>query len=997
VRWPPPTVPARNPSPPANAPAAGWRRAQRRSINALGKKGVHLSTDTGSIVNLIGRAREIAALEELLGASPPAPAAVLAGVAGIGKTSLLEAGAELGRARGFRVLSARPGEAEVKLSFAALADLLDGVGDEVLAGLPAPQRRALEVALARAEPTGAPPEPLAIAAGFLNALRLLAAGERLLIAIDDAQWLDASSAAALVFTARRVAGERVRLLLVLRTGSESEVEQALASELVTRIPVPALDSAVTRKLLSARCGLNLPSRQLRQVFESSQGNPLIILELGRVLNEQGHLEPAPELPVEVLAGDLSRERVLRLRPAGRRALLAVAISPQMTEPELAALSVAAGLDEAVNEGVLMLDRGRLRASHPLLAAAAVQQSTSAQRRELHYELAGALGDELRAAHHLAMATVGHDPQRAGRLAYAADLAMRRGATNDAVELAGHALALTPPGDEQISARLLALAECLLAAFELDRLAALLAPRIAELPAGPLRARAHLLLAESTADLIEHGYHLERALEQSQHEPALRAIALAMKSELFTVIRVEHLEQAERWTEEGLRLAAPGTRAGRRLRVARAWVRILRGLPARDDAARDEAAGAKAAGRQAAGAKAAGGEAAGDEPAAAGAIGGCPPLDGISVYEGSIERPAAVRLAFRGEIAAAAASLQALWALAEERGEAVSRTVLHIQLWELALRAGDVREARRLLEVWEERDVEDLAPARWRGETLLAAMTGDIEATAANAATALELCRCQGWNRLETLRALGLAALLGNDPLSAVERFGEVWEQMRRERVDDPGVFPVAGDLVEALAELGRTAEAREVSASLAALAEAQRHPWGLATSARSEAILQLADGYRPQAVAMIEQAARAYAELGLRFDQARTLLALGRLLRRHRKWGAAREALGRAAGSFEELGCEGWAERARLELARVGARRPQAEGRLTAAQSRVARLAAKGLSNKEIARELVITVHTVEVHLSHAYTKLGVRSRSQLATALAAQAAATAAPLAPDA
>ena len=122
--------------------------------------------------------------------------------------------------------------------------------------------------------------------------------------------------------------------------------------------------------------------------------------------------------------------------------------------------------------------------------------------------------------------------------------------------------------------------------------------------------------------------------------------------------------------------------------------------------------------------------------------------------------------------------------------------------------------------------------------------------------------------------------------------------------------------------------------------------------------------------------------VGLRFDHARALLALGRAQRRHRKWGTARESLELACSSFDELGSPGWAEAARSELTRVGGRKRGAAGELTETERRVARLAAEGLSNKEIARALVVTVPTVETHLSRAYAKLGVRSRTQLAARL---------------
>jgi DNA-binding NarL/FixJ family response regulator len=129
-------------------------------------------------------------------------------------------------------------------------------------------------------------------------------------------------------------------------------------------------------------------------------------------------------------------------------------------------------------------------------------------------------------------------------------------------------------------------------------------------------------------------------------------------------------------------------------------------------------------------------------------------------------------------------------------------------------------------------------------------------------------------------------------------------------------------------------------------------------------------------------AAASYEELGLKFDHARTMLALGRAQRRLKQWRAARESLGLAIEAFDQLGSPGWAGEARAQLSRVGGRRPRQADGLTPSEQRVAELAAAGHSNKEIASALFVTVHTVEVHLSRTYSKLGVRSRTQLAANL---------------
>jgi DNA-binding NarL/FixJ family response regulator len=158
----------------------------------------------------------------------------------------------------------------------------------------------------------------------------------------------------------------------------------------------------------------------------------------------------------------------------------------------------------------------------------------------------------------------------------------------------------------------------------------------------------------------------------------------------------------------------------------------------------------------------------------------------------------------------------------------------------------------------------------------------------------------------------------------------------------------------------------------------------LATAKRCDAVIRLASPtYDDAAASGLEEAAADYARLDLAFDRARSLLRLGRAQRRFKKWAAAREALEQAAASFDELGSRGWADEARSELSRVGARRPARAGELTPTERRVAELAAEGLANKEIARTLVVTVNTVEFHLRNAYAKLGVRSRAQLAGRLA--------------
>jgi AAA ATPase domain len=165
---------------------------------------------------IVGRERELQALEGFLSGERCARGLVLCGGPGIGKTTLWEAGIALARRHGTQVLVARPSSAESRMPFAALLDLLGELDPTVFDVLPAPQRTALDVALLRAEPGERPPEPRAIALGLLNVLRALAADGPLLVAIDDVQWLDGPSAGALTFAARRFEGGAIRFLLARR-------------------------------------------------------------------------------------------------------------------------------------------------------------------------------------------------------------------------------------------------------------------------------------------------------------------------------------------------------------------------------------------------------------------------------------------------------------------------------------------------------------------------------------------------------------------------------------------------------------------------------------------------------------------------------------------------------------------------------------------------------------------------------------------------------------
>jgi len=902
-------------------------------------------------VALFGRDPELRAGRAFL-ETDRARVLVIEGPAGIGKTAVWGALLEIARADGYLVLQSIADPAEARLTFAGVADLLGTVADEMLPRLPAPQSHALEVALLRAEAAAWPSEPRAVGAGVLGTLRALAERQPVLVAIDDIQWIDSASADAITFAARRLGGGRVRFLLTRRPRSPTQLERALTPGLA-HLSVGPLSLVPMRHMLADRLHLTLPRQLLQRVFDSTLGNPLFALELGRTLAGQGLPAAGDDLPLPGSVEELLGARVTHLPRPVRRLVLAVALGGDLEPAQLSGIAGPGTLDDAIERGLVRIDGSRIRASHPLLATAVKKRSGRREHRELHQVLAAAATDDGLRAHHLALASRDPDEHLAATVAAAAARAFARGARREAVELAEHAVRLTPAGSAERPERVLALASFLETAGEPERMKELLTANLSSIPAGSPRARAWLLLAEVLyVHLDDYRECLERARVEARADPALHALIVAKMSS--AVISVERIADAEASALEVLPAAqSAGPEVERAVLFALGWARGLRGRALDDVCERWNAASASP-----------------------------------GHLAESPERVAGQRHVWRGEIKAAKRVLERLLTLSDDRGEAASYVWARMHLCELALRVGDWQTAERLLGEWVETAERELfvEPYDQRCRSLLAAGRGLAEEAMTLSAGTIERAEAIDfqWDWLEALRASGIVALLTGEPARAAESLGTVWDHTQREGVDEPGVFPVAPELVEALVELGESDKALAVTSRLRTLSEQQEHPWGLISARRCSALIRLATPPRDDAAAAeLEAAADSYLQLGLRFDQARVLLALGKAERRLRKWAAARRALELAAGIFDEIGSAGWAARARSEVGRVGARRPSRADELTPTERRVTELAATGRSNKEIARALFISINTVESHLSHAYAKLGVRSRAQLAYRLA--------------
>ncbi len=904
----------------------------------------------------LGRANEAATLETFLGGAGPGSALELSGSAGIGKTTLWEYGLSVARERGLRTLIARASSAEAQPAFAALVDLFDDVGAGELDVLASPQRRALEVALLRQDPDSSPVDRHAVALACLNTMRALSADAPLVIAIDDVQWIDEASAAAIEFVGQRIDRAPVTMLLARREGERSPLERSLRHDRLVPLPVGPLTIGATRQLLHERLGLTVSRAVMRRIADVTLGNPLFAIELGRALLARER-EQDDEMPIPATVEEVLGIRVAALTPVVRHVLAALSLGADMRVGQLTQALDAGAVDDAVEGGVAVIDGDRIRAAHPLLAAAAHAALSRSELRDLHASLAEATADEAQRAAHQALASSGFDEDLAASVAVAAKRCAVRGARAQSVALAEHALRLTPPASSARSTRVLDLAESLSTAGELARMTEVLEIEIDTLPQGMPRARAWLMLSEGSGprSLDDQERYRVRALAEAGPDPGIRAMVLAKRAANTAASRIVSIVQSEEWALEALDAARDaGPAETRRALYALSWARAMRGKPIDDLCAAFEAAS--------------------PDP---------------SYVAASPARVAAQRMVWRGEIARARSALLPLLTLADERGERQSYALMRLHVCELRLREGEWESAQALLDEWGESSDRDVMfrPQYERCRALLAAGRGHHADAVRWGSEAIERAAAAAshWDELEARHARGCAHLLGRDPAAAAETLRPAWERLVREGVEEPGVFPVVADFVQALVELGEHEEARSLIDRLARLAEEQQHPWGEATRLACSALLAFATkADRERAETDLTEAAIRFEQMGLRFDAARCLLWLGRDQRRLRKWGEARRNLGLATSTFAEIGSGGWVTYAGDELDRVSARRPAPSGELTPAERRAAELAAAGLSNKEIARQLVVTIHTVEVHLSRVYAKLGIRSRSQLSGRLAA-------------
>ena len=902
---------------------------------------------------LIGREAEVGAIEAFLRTSGPR-GLLLEGEPGIGKTSVWAAGVDAARSSGMTVLAARAAGVEVRLAFTGLADLLGRLPGSAFSSLPSPQRRAVDVALLRADRSGDSTDARAVGQALLGVLTRAAADAPVVVAIDDLQWLDSASGRALGFALRRLVDEPVGLLATARNGIHEPPPMELATvfpdDRLHRLRISPLSQDTIEQLLRDRLDLNLSRRALHRLYERAGGNPFFALEIGRLL-EGKRIEAANEMALPDSLRDIVLERIAQLPERTRRLLLAAAA---LSDPRLELLGPTARSDiqPAVAEGIVTIDRDAVVFDHPLFAFVPYQTASPALRRRLHARLARVVpGDEER-ARHLALGTKGPDERVASQLDRAARLALARGAPDTAAELAHLARLLTPESDLE---RVLAEAEYTFESGDSAHARALMEQAVMRLEPGPRRAHALARLAWFCGGW---GDDPNRALRLLDGAVEQAGADLAVTAEVFECLTWQSLLVGE--YGDAARYARRGAAAADELGDAH-WITLL----ALAVALTEGKAGRASAARKA-----------------------------ITRLEGIRETAPPVRVindagwlraifsASDGDLDSALGLIRPLHQRALEIGDESSLPNLLEHAALLEFRAGDWPRADRLIDtalqcaVRTDQAIQRLALCAWR--SFLDVHLGRIEPARTTAEETLEEARRRGLPIYEDVArwALVRLALSHEDPNSARAHF----EQLRHpERgIGEHSFFRHYGDAAEALIAVRQPAAAstmvRRWRSHAAALDRATAGPGG----DRCTGLIAVAEGDAGRGLRLLERAVARGRRLPEPFELGRSLLALGTAQRQSRKKREAARALREALETFEGLPAPLWATRARRELARIGGR-PIADGHLTETERRIVALVAAGHTNAEAAHELALSPKTIEWNLSKAYRKLGVRSRSELA------------------
>lgn len=936
--------------------------------DSLGRTSPVSATDLADAHYLVGRYRERRLLSRLLDSlNAGGSAALILGEPGMGKTSLLNFVADYAKSHDVRAHMVRGIESEAVLPFVAITDLLWPMR-KYLAKLPAIQREALEVCLALS--AGPPRGPLAACAGALGVLAAAAEQRPLVVLVDDFQWLDAESAQILMFVARRLAGERLGMVIAVRDEPGTAAPN-------TGLPILSLAGLSTAECarIADLMGLTVTPPALAALAESTGGNPLALVERLRLTSATGR-DDSSWASFESGGLHKSLERTWgrlfdQLPDDARTAMFVVAAGHDTggrhTMQTLTTMGLSlSSLEPAERLGLIACLGDGIRLTHPLLRSVVLARTPLASRVSGYRALAE-VADGYSRSWYLAAAAIGPDEAIASALVTAANEARQRnglqasaGTLRKAAELtrnpsvraerllqAAHDAHLAGDSASAVTWCMQALSYRDDPGFEIDvqRVAGSALTWMGEprralelMTAAALRARLHdavrtaEILAEAIAPAIMQGeLHLARDLAQQVDKvwensgdaaSAASPTALAMVAEGFSLSGdIDRADPYLRRAIEGMSSSNVTTD----LRCA-AFCAQSFGWAERYSEARHQLTRLVQAARR---------------------------LASPTIL--------AFALAISAEIgwwtgrwttayADATESLQ--WAT--ENGQP---GLLGYALYMLArIEAG--RGARESCQARIDQAQREVEP---RGVGCVP-VYGDA--------------------------SLGLAALAAGELFDAVAKLQRAWDLGSRQGMNNPNVVPMAGDLAEALARAHELDRCIKILNWLHQRASTTRLAYPRAAACRVQGILATEPEESQRCFAA---SLEALDKIGpIPFEQARTLLCSGESLRRSHHPAAARVPLNRALAIFDTLGALPWAARTRVELAASGVKDrqvrtgPKSLEELSPQELQVARIAARGQNNIEVAAALFVSRKTVEAHLTRVYRKLGIHSRTQLARILLA-------------
>ncbi len=912
-------------------------------------------------VRLSGRSNELNRLAAPVDDINERGAALLVkGEPGIGKSCLMRAAVERARGQGHLVLEATGVESEEQLPFAGLQQLLEPVLAAASQALPRVQLKALETALGLAE--GSPPQPFLVGLAALNLIGDVAASTRpTVVAVDDAQWLDWPTQEVLAFLARRITGDPVVMVLAIRTGYQSPLLLANLPELT----LSGLDETASRELLAASAE-DLTSADCERILQLALGNPLALVELPAAWRSAGAAVAQLVPHLVPLSGRLERAfaaRLAELPSLTRDCLLVGAVDADDDLPEvLAATAVLAGrhvdaaiVEPAVRAGLLTFDNAHLRFRHPLVKSGVLQAESTSRRQAANAALAQVLlHHPLRRAWYRAQATIGPDDEVADELATTHAESLRRGSVTAAITALERSAQLTRDSSRR-GHRLLMAAELAYGLGRADMVARLLKDAGRNALTGLDRARMEWLRELPDETDFTADRRVIQLTDIAAHAMARSDVDLALNLLVAAAVRCfwgqPHPDVRDRVVEmtESLTSAAADPRHLAAVAVAHPLLQARRVGSALSLIEYENVVDPEALALWGMAA-----HAIGDQPRAA---------DFLDRAED--------RCRLEGRMGLLTRVLSLHSAVSIDLGD-----------WRGATAAAD--ESRRL--------GEETGQAVWGSGSLtvvarLHALMGEPQAL--TQATELEVSLRQRKNTCFLAAAVLSRALA----LLSAGRNAEAYDALRRLfDPEDPSCHErerLAGVmyLAEAAVHSGRIADARILVEQLEQTALITPSPILHTHLLYARAVLAKDRDAEHLYLSALEQDLVRWP-----LTEARLELAYGSWLRRHRRATEARVPLRSALATFEAIGGKRWSDRARSELRAAGERNPARHSShsghawqdvLTAQELQIARLAAEGLTNRDIAERLFLSHRTVSAHLYRIFPKLNITSRNQLAALFA--------------